>query len=137
MDWMMMPLYRYAEFSGRSRRKEYWMFVLMQWLVAAAVGLLAIFLYSTISTDSLVTVVLKPVLVLAGLFALVCFIPGIALTVRRLHDTGRSGWSLSWGLVPFLGGFILLYFCVSDGDQGPNRFGEDPKEEGVRSLVYA
>jgi uncharacterized membrane protein YhaH (DUF805 family) len=137
MDWMLMPLYRYAEFSGRSRRKEYWMFVLMQWLVAAAVGLLVILLYVTAPTESLMMAVLKPPLVLAGLFALACFIPGIALTVRRLHDTGRSGWNLSWGLLPFLGGFILLYFCVSDGDPGPNRFGEDPKEESMTSLVYA
>ena len=137
MDWMLMPLYRYAEFSGRSRRMEYWMFVLMQWLIAAAVCLLVILLYLTTSTESQMTAVLNPVLVLAGLFALVCFIPGIAVTIRRLHDTGRSGWNLLWGLLPFLGGFILLYFCVSDGDPGPNRFGEDPKEGGMTRLVYA
>jgi uncharacterized membrane protein YhaH (DUF805 family) len=137
MDWMLMPLYRYADFSGRSRRKEYWMFVLFQWLVAAAVGLFVILLHVTTSTESLIMAVLKPVLVLGGLFALVCFIPGIALTVRRLHDTGRSGWNLLWGLLPLPGGFILLYFCVGDGDPGPNRFGEDPKEESMMSLVYA
>jgi uncharacterized membrane protein YhaH (DUF805 family) len=137
MDWMLMPFYRYAEFSGRSRRKEYWMFVLMQWLVAAAVGLLVILLNVTTSTESLMMAALKPVLGLAGLFALACFIPGLALTVRRLHDTGRSGWNLFWGLVPLVGGFILLYFYVSDGDPGPNRFGEDPKEESMTSLVYA
>lgn len=137
MDWMLMPLYRYAEFSGRSRRKEYWMFVLMQWLVAAAVGLLFILLHFTTATESLIMTVLKPILVLAGLFALACFIPGIALTVRRLHDTGRSGWALSWGLLPVLGGFVLLYLCLSDGDPGPNRFGADPKEETMMSLVYA
>jgi uncharacterized membrane protein YhaH (DUF805 family) len=134
---MLMPLYRYAEFSGRSRRKEYWMFVLMQWLVAAAVGLLVILLHFATATESLVMAALKPVLGLAGLFALACFIPGIALTIRRLHDTGRSGWALAWGLLPLLGGFVLLYFCVSDGDPGPNRFGEDPKEESMTSFVYA
>jgi uncharacterized membrane protein YhaH (DUF805 family) len=137
MRWMLMPLRRYAEFEGRSRRKEYWMFVLMQWLVACAVGLLVILLYLTTTTETQMMTVLTPVLVLAGLFSLFCLIPGIAVTVRRLHDTDRSGWNLLWGLLPLVGGFILLYFYVIEGDPGPNRFGPDPKGEDTDSRIFA
>lgn len=137
MRWMLMPLRRYAEFEGRSRRKEYWMFVLMQWLVACAVGLLVILLYLTTRTETQMMVVLTPVLILAGLFSLFCLVPGIAVTIRRLHDTDRSGWTLLWGLLPVAGGFILLYFYVSEGGPGPNRFGPDPKGQDTDSRIFA
>jgi uncharacterized membrane protein YhaH (DUF805 family) len=137
MHWMLMPLRRYAEFEGRSRRKEYWMFVLLQWLVACAIGLLVILLYLTTTTETQMMAVLTPVLILAGLFSLFCLIPGIAVTIRRLHDTDRSGWNLLWGLVPFVGGFILLYFYVIEGDPGPNRFGPDPKGADTDSGIFA
>lgn len=137
MHWMLMPLRRYAEFTGRSRRKEYWMFALMQWLVAAAVGLLVILLYLTTTTETQMMMVLTPVLILAGLFSLFCLVPGIAVTIRRLHDTDRSGWNLLWGLVPLVGGFILLYFYVSDGDSGSNRFGPDPKGGDMDGGIFA
>ena len=137
MRWMLMPLRRYADFEGRSRRKEYWMFVLMQWLVAAAICLLVVLLYFTTTTETQMMTVLTPVLILAGLFSLFCLIPGIAVTIRRLHDTDRSGWNILWGLLPLVGGFILLYFYVLDGDPGPNRFGPDPKGEDTDSRIFA
>ncbi|HVQ09032.1 MAG TPA: DUF805 domain-containing protein [Allosphingosinicella sp.] len=136
MHWMLMPLRRYADFSGRSRRKEYWMFVLLQLLVGAAVGLLALLLGNTTTTRDQMTMVLNPVLVLAGLFSLFCLIPGLAVTIRRLHDTDRSAWNLLWALVP-VGAFVLLYFYIDEGDPGPNRFGEDPKGEDMESGVFA
>ena len=64
-------------------------------------------------------------------------VPGIAFTVRRLHDTDRSGWNLLRGLVPLVGGFILLYFYVSDGDPGPIASATDPKRPGIRQPIYA
>jgi uncharacterized membrane protein YhaH (DUF805 family) len=137
MRWMLMPLRRYAEFEGRSRRMEYWMFVLMQLMVAAAVGLLVILLYFTTTTESQMMAVLTPVMILAGLFSLFCLIPGLAVVVRRLHDTDRSGWNILWSLVPIVGGFVLLYFYVTEGTPGPNRYGPDPKGEDTESRVFA
>jgi uncharacterized membrane protein YhaH (DUF805 family) len=64
---------------------------------------------------------------LGGLYALALLIPGIAVAVRRLHDTGRSGWWILIGLVPFVGGIILIVFLVQDGTPGDNQFGSNPK----------
>lgn len=124
MYWMLMPLRRYFEFSGRSQRKEYWMFYLLNVLVALFVGLL--FVAGDYS---------EMVLWLGCLYALATFIPGLAVTVRRLHDTDRSAWNLLWGVFP-VGGFILIYFYTDEGDPGPNRYGEDPKEDGMESAVF-
>ena len=102
----------------------------LQWLVACAVGLLVILLYLTTTTETQMMAVLTPVLILVGLFSLFCLIPGIAVTVRRLHDTDRSGWNLLWGLLPLVGGFILLYFYVSEGDRGPQPLRSRPERGG-------
>lgn len=131
MHWMLMPLRRYAEFSGRSRRKEYWMFWLLNLLIGVFVGLVFLIGYYADMSQAQMTMWLEPILYLAGLVSLVFLVPGIAVTFRRLHDTDRSAWNLLWGLVPFIGGFVLLYFYVTDGTEGPNRFGEDPKGEAA------
>jgi uncharacterized membrane protein YhaH (DUF805 family) len=128
MDWMLMPLRRYAEFSGRSRRKEYWMFCLLNVLIGVFVGLVFVIGYYADMSQTQMTTWLEPILYLAGLVSLAFLVPGIAVTFRRLHDTDRSAWNILWGLVPFIGGFVLLYFYISDGTEGPNRFGPDPKE---------
>jgi len=131
MHWMLMPLRRYAEFSGRSQRKEYWMFALLNALIGVFVGLVFLVGYYADMSQTQMTIWLEPILYLAGLISLAFLIPGLAVTFRRLHDTDRSAWNLLWGLVPFIGGFVLLYFYVSDGTPGPNRFGPDPKAEGA------
>ncbi len=119
MEWMLLPLKRYADFSGRSRRKEYWMFVLGMILVCFVIGLVA---------GILSVIVGKWISNLAsGLFALAIIIPSLAVAVRRLHDTDKSGWFLLLGLIPLVGGIILLVFYCTDGTPGPNRFGADPK----------
>lgn len=130
MEWMLMPLRRYAEFSGRSRRKEYWMFVLLN-LILSTISFvaLAVTFFAGMSETAMMTV-LTPIFALHGLAALVFVIPGLAVTIRRLHDTDRSGWNLLWGLVPLIGAFMLLVFYISEGTQGPNRFGPDPKAAG-------
>ncbi len=137
MHWMLMPLRRYAEFTGRSRRKEYWMFALLNILVGLFVGLIFVVGYFADMSQAEMDTYLMPVVWIACLYSLVTLIPGLAVTIRRLHDTDRSGWNLLWGLVPFVGGFILLYFYVSEGNEGSNRFGPDPKGGDVDGGVFA
>jgi len=131
MHWMLMPLRRYAEFSGRSRRKEYWMFALLNALIGIFVGLVFLVGYYADMSQTEMDTWLMPVLYLACLVSLAFIVPGLAVTFRRLHDTDRSAWNILWGAVPVIGGFMLLYFYVSDGTPGPNRFGEDPKAEAA------
>jgi uncharacterized membrane protein YhaH (DUF805 family) len=127
MNWMLMPLRRYADFSGRSRRKEYWMFVLLNVLLSlAALAALAVSYYADMS-ESAMTTLLMPLFVVYFLLSLAFVIPGLAVTVRRLHDTDRSGWTILFGLIPIVGPFLLLVYYISEGTSGPNRFGEDPK----------
>jgi uncharacterized membrane protein YhaH (DUF805 family) len=123
MDWMLMPLRRYAEFSGRSQRKEYWMFFLFQVIVAVVLGIIE----GMLGLTGMVAGVYGPLTVL---FWLAVLIPGIAVGIRRLHDTDRSGWWLLLAFVPLVGAIVLLVFFVSDGTHGPNRFGPDPKNPG-------
>ena len=143
MEWMLMPLRRYAEFSGRSRRKEYWMFTLFMLLVSVA--LMAIEM--AVGIAEMFGEGGGP---LSLIFSLATLIPGISVSVRRLHDIDRSGWwllgpfiplifvgfavatQLTWlvgiaGGLALIGILILLVFAVKDGTKGPNRFGDDPK----------
>ena len=138
MHWMLMPLRRYADFSGRSRRKEYWMFFLFNMLVALFVwGLLAVTFFAGLSETEM-TVIMTPVFVVYGLLVLALIIPGIAVTVRRLHDIDRSGWSILLGLIPIVGAILLIVFYCTEGTPGPNRFGDDPKAgERGGSPVFA
>jgi len=129
MHWMLMPLRRYADFSGRSRRREYWMFVLFNLLIGLAVWTLLALTYLAGMSETEMTTVLTPVFVLYALVALGFAIPGLAVTVRRLHDTDRSGWSLLLGLIPLVGAIVLLVFYCTEGTAGPNRFGPDPKAD--------
>jgi len=129
MEWMILPYRRYAEFTGRSRRKENWMFVLFQLLVGLAIG--AVFGRPTYTFgDGMMAgamMVQGPGGVIQNLFALVSFIPSLAVAVRRLHDQDRSGWLLLLVFLPILGWFALLVFMCLEGTRGPNRFGPDPK----------
>lgn len=135
MHWMLMPLRRFAEFSGRSRRKEYWMFYLLNLLIGLFVGLVFLIGYVAGMGQTAMDTYLMPVVYLACLYSLVALIPGLAVTIRRLHDTDRSGWNILWGVVPAIGAFILLYFYVTPGMRGANRFGPDPLGEPDSSLA--
>lgn len=132
MRWMLMPLRRYADFSGRSRRKEYWAFVLLNMLIGLFVGLTFLVGYYADMSQTEMDTYLMPGVWLAGLYSLAALVPGVAVTVRRLHDTDRSGWTIFWGLVPLVGALLLLAFYIEDGTPGPNRFGPDPKAEWPR-----
>ncbi len=127
MEYMIMPLKRYADFSGRSRRKEYWMFVLFQILVLVPVAIVAALLGSP-SADPADPMGSTAVLILVGVYVLLFFIPGLAVQVRRFHDQDKSGWFILLGFIPYVGGIILFVFMCIEGTRGPNRFGPDPKD---------
>ena len=123
MEWMLMPLRRYAEFSGRSQRKEYWMYTLGLIIVYVVVG----FVEGILGLTGMIGGAYGP---LTALLLLGTLIPGIALGIRRLHDIDKSGWWLLIAFVPLIGSLVLLYFFVTDGTAGPNQFGADPKNRG-------
>jgi uncharacterized membrane protein YhaH (DUF805 family) len=129
MQWMLLPYRRYFEFSGRSRRMEYWMFTLFGILVNAAITVvLGRTAYTSMGSFVWFDTRLNAVGdVVSGLFALFSLIPSLAVLVRRLHDVDRSGWWLLLVFLPILGWFVLFIFTCLDGTRGPNRFGLDPK----------
>lgn len=121
MEWMLMPLKRYADFSGRSRRKEYWMFLLGVFIAAIVLSIVE----GIVGLSGMVGGVYGP---LTTILMLAVIIPGIAVQVRRFHDQDKSGWFVLLALIPFLGGLIVLVFMCLEGTKGPNRFGPDPKD---------
>lgn len=125
MDWMLMPLRRYADFSGRSRRKEYWMFQLLMLLVYMPLGIL-MGIGAAMGSDNGPGALFYLALVAMLLLMLAVFIPGLAVQVRRFHDQDKSGWFVLFNLVPYVGGFVVLVFMCLRGTPGPNRFGDDP-----------
>jgi uncharacterized membrane protein YhaH (DUF805 family) len=128
VEWMLMPLKRYADFSGRSRRKEYWMFLLLIALVYSALGLVLIMVgFSGGEDGSVFGGVGGAIIILLMLFGLAIFIPSIAVVVRRFHDQDKSGWFYLLNFIPYVGPIIVLVFMCLEGTRGPNRFGEDPK----------
>jgi uncharacterized membrane protein YhaH (DUF805 family) len=142
MDWMIMPLRRYAEFTGRSRRKEYWLYVLFLVIVGVLFGMLDTALGLGGSASSWHSTSGPQVGaggsfhggVLTLIFWLATLVPSIAVAIRRLHDTDRSGWWLLIGLVPLIGGIVLLVFMLLEGTRGPNRFGPDPRDPAPESV---
>jgi uncharacterized membrane protein YhaH (DUF805 family) len=113
MNWYLQALKNYAVFSGRSRRTEYWMFVLFNLIFSIVLG----FIDGMIGTAG----------VLGLIYSLAILIPALAVSVRRLHDTNRSGWWLLIGLIPVVGAIVLIVFFVMDSDPGDNEYGANPK----------
>lgn len=131
MEWMLLPLKRYADFSGRSRRKEYWFFTLGVSLVAVLLAVAGIVLGG--GADAAATdggLFAGPFIILLLLFGAGLFIPSIAVQVRRFHDQDKSGWFVLLNFIPYIGGLVVLVFMLLEGTRGPNRFGEDPKASG-------
>ncbi len=140
MDWYLMVWRKYAEFDGRSRRKEYWMFALFNLLGILALGALGAIGLS-ISRD-FGGVLFVPL----GVYFLAAIIPSLAVTVRRLHDTGKSGWLLLLfmvlGIIPIIGfisGVIQIVILCMESDPGANQYGPNPKypEGAGLAAVYA
>jgi len=120
MKWFLDVLKnKYATFEGRARRSEYWYFVLFYVLILVALTFV----------DGLIGTLNKEagIGVLGALFALGTMLPGLAVTVRRLHDTDRSGWWLLIGIIPIIGDLVLIVFAAQDSQPGANRFGPNPK----------
>ena len=142
MEWATLPLKKYSQFGGRSRRKEFWFF----FLLCIAISIVATMIDSILGMSTLIGGVYGPITLLA---ALALVIPQWAVGIRRLHDTGRSGWWMLLGLIPLatavlgvtlglwalsilnLAVLVLLFFFVLDGTRGPNSYGADPKGSDV------
>ncbi len=135
LQWMLLPFRRYAEFSGRSRRQEFWMFVLFNYIVAfawgAVLGLIMLLLYLMDAREDTMMTICYLLIVPYGLFSLYLIVPSLAVAVRRLHDTDKSGWFILIGMIPLVGGIILIVFYATEGTRGPNRYGPDPLAEGA------
>lgn len=114
---------RYVDFSTRSSRSEYWFWVLFVLLGHVAAGVLDAVIFGGGAKEGSVGVI-------AGLFSLATFIPGLAVGIRRLHDIGRSGWWVLIALVPVIGVIVLIVFAVKPGQPGPNPWGPNPLEGG-------
>jgi uncharacterized membrane protein YhaH (DUF805 family) len=121
MEWFIKVIKNFS-FNGRARRKEYWFFFLFVVVIAFLLGLLDS-VVGTYSTEAELGL-------LGGLFILAILIQSIAVGVRRLHDTGKSGWWLLINFVPFVGPIIVLVLMVLAGEQGKNQYGPDPKQAG-------
>ncbi|MEY2194039.1 DUF805 domain-containing protein [Neobacillus sp. BF23-41] len=113
MEWYLKVLKQYVGFSGRARRKEYWMFYLFN---AIAMIVLTV-LDRVLGTDPF----------LHGLYSLAVLLPGLAVTFRRLHDTGRSGAWILIALIPIIGAIVLIVFMCTDSQADDNQFGPNPK----------
>jgi uncharacterized membrane protein YhaH (DUF805 family) len=130
MDWMILPYRRYFDFSGRSRRKEYWMFALFYVLVIIALAAIMIAGVAGHETDEPPGPVFWVGIAGIMLFLLGSLIPSIAVTVRRFHDQDLSGWMYLLGFIPSIGGIVIIVFMCIEGTKGDNRFGYDPKGKG-------
>ncbi|GAA4114585.1 hypothetical protein GCM10022393_14150 [Aquimarina addita] len=127
MNWYIKVLENYVGFTGRARRSEYWFFTLFNMLFA----ILAMILDNVfgIAVDG---VGYGPIF---GIYILAMLLPGLAVTVRRLHDTGKSGWMYFVSLIPFVGSIWLLILMATDSDYGSNEYGPNPKGIGEDTEV--
>lgn len=127
MDLMFAPLRKYADFNGRARRSEYWLFFLFYVGVSFVLGIIG----GIAMGPSDPTQPFSGANILGLLWGLAMFLPSLAVGVRRLHDTNRSGWWILIGIIPLIGAIVLIIFYVLDGTPGPNKFGSDPKGRGA------
>lgn len=122
MDWYLRVLRNYAEFSGRACRREYWTFACCNFLASLVFPLLDLITGLAKATNGV-----GFFSVLFGLYSLAVIVPGFAVSVRRLQDTGRSGWFVLLGLIPCVGTIVLIVFMLGDSQPGDNEYGPNPK----------
>lgn len=134
MRWMILPYLRYFDFSGRSRRLEYWMFTLFYLLVCLAFGVLLVAGVVGLQQNQMPGPSFWAGLTGLGLFMLLSVIPSIAVAVRRFHDQDQSGWLYLLNFIPYIGWVILVVFMCIDGTRGSNKFGDDPKGRGLEGV---
>ena len=122
MKWYLKVMKQYADFGGRARRKEFWMFLLFN----------VIFLYLAMIIDSVLGITVGEDFSYGWFFLFYClstFLPGLAVQVRRLHDVGKSGWNLFLALIPLVGIIIQIIWFLTDSHAGENKWGSNPKEQ--------
>ena len=118
MNWYLEVLRKYAVFDGRARRTEFWFFFLYNCIIGLVLS----------SIEAIVGITsIAGASIFGSLYMLAVFIPYLAVGVRRLHDTGRSGWWMLIYFVPFIGAIVLLVFFVQDSQDGHNQYGPNPK----------
>ncbi len=120
MNWYFNTFkYNYANFEGRARREEFWMFTLFHFI--------ALFVLAIASTVIAFALDFQWTFILLLIYVLATFIPSLAINVRRLHDIDKSGWYFLMSLIPYAGGIIMLVYNVKEGTKGRNQYGPDPK----------
>ncbi|MEU1459381.1 DUF805 domain-containing protein [Streptomyces sp. NPDC005727] len=112
MHWYIDVLKKYAVFSGRARRQEYWMFFLFHIIISIVLAIIDAAIDSTVP---------------AIIYSLAVLLPGLGVSVRRLHDTDRSGWWILIGAIPLVGAIILIVFLATEGKPETNQYGPNPK----------
>ncbi|SFS81705.1 DUF805 domain-containing protein [Lutibacter maritimus] len=120
MNWYLKVLKQYADFNGRARRTEYWMFVLFNMIFAIIAMVL----------DNVLGIAIGEIGYgpLYGIYTIAMIIPSLAVGVRRLHDVGKSGWMMLIALIPIIGAIWLFVLMVTDGNSSENQYGLNPKE---------
>lgn len=121
---------KYVTFSGRAQRSEFWWWMLFIWLVQIGLSIVDSVLFGTVETGEGSFSASTNTPILSSIFSLAVFLPTISVTVRRLHDTDRSGWWYWLALIPLIGIIVLIVWWATKGTDGPNRFGEDPLNPG-------
>ena len=147
MNWYLLAFKKYATFSGRSRRQEYWMFFLFNIIISIVLAILDQLLGLKLTSEGI-----NNTGVLGVIYSLATFVPGLSIAVRRLHDTNRSGWFLLLPIAPYIlvilglilrgfgsiliiiGGLavlglaiLLIVWLATEGTSGENQYGSDPK----------
>lgn len=126
MNYYLKVLKQYADFNGRARRKEYWIYNIINSIIGGLLFFLDYLLGTTI--DFLDLGEGNSLGILYLVYALFVFIPGVAVAVRRLHDVGKSGWMLLIALIPLIGPIWLLVLYLTNSNPGENKYGPNPKE---------
>ena len=116
MEWYIAVLKKYADFTGRARRKEYWMFFLFNCIISGVLSSLG-----NIGGFGLIFAIFS------GIYSLAVLCPGLAVTVRRLHDVGRPGIHILYALIPLVGAILLLIWTATEGTPENNEYGPNPK----------
>ena len=127
MEWYLKVINSYFDFNGRSRRMEYWMFV----LINSIISVFCILLDSMLGT--VWSIGYGPIYIGYGLAV---FVPGLAVAIRRLHDIGKSGWYYLLFILPIIGPIWLIILFVTEGEQGNNKYGPNPKNDNFENRVF-
>ena len=120
MNWYLKCWKQYADFSGRARRKEYWIFSLINYII-----IFFLYILQIVMIESTLWLIFP---IIFFLYAVAVFLPGLAVNIRRLHDIGKSGWWYLIYLIPIIGGIWLTVLMCLDSEPGENQWGENPKE---------